>query len=147
MSSDVNYRKQLNLILDMLAESVANETSAQVEEEMREVTSASDAAPRSFGDLVLSAQKAVSKRRFDVIKAQLKRERHAAGTSSAVVDIATSRRLVKVLVTTSTASGGGFMLAARNASAKDIDDLSDNDVLQLYEMALKLGRLSPDEPK
>ncbi|MHB8742706.1 MAG: hypothetical protein ACYC9L_06225 [Sulfuricaulis sp.] len=146
MSNDVNYRKQLNLILDMLGDSVANETSAHVEEEMREVTSAGVAALRSFEDLVLSAQQTASKHRFEAIKAQLERERRGAKTSSGVVDIATARRMVKTLITTSTVSGGGFMLAARNASAKDVDGLSDNDVLRLYEMARELGRL-PDEPK
>ena len=94
--------------------------------------------------LLESAAKAAGKLHLRQAQAALKQGRAKQG-GRRVVGIVEARAKLKQLVGSGASFPGGLMLAARNAGAKGIDEMSDNDVLVMYEMAIATGHIPSDD--
>lgn len=140
------YRDELLRIQDALADSLERATDKEILEDMQ--ARGLDPAKQSerFQQILERATHTAGKLRLKAAQEALQQGR-VAQRSLKVVDMAQARAQLKLLVSKDPSFGGGFMLAARNAGAKGIDELTDNDVLAMREMAIELRRIPTDEPE
>lgn len=134
---------QLRMLQGMLVEAVDKLTDKELISELK--SDGQDPAKYSerFNSILERAKSEAGRRRLQLAKQAVAANRQSQ-SQSAVVSIQMARVQIKRLVANDP-DGAQVMLAARNATAKDVDSLPDTDVLALAEMAALLGKIPPSD--
>lgn len=136
---------QLRMLQDMLVEATDKLTDKELMSELK--AGGQDPAKYSerFKSILGQAKAQAGKRRLQIAK-QAVAATHQTKPQIAATNIQLARLQIKRLVANDP-DGAQVMLAARNATAKDVDSLPDKDVLALAEMAALLGKIPSGDDK
>lgn len=146
MSSTSKQWDELLRLRDTVAEAVDQAGEKDLVEDLQAAGHDPKKVLTTFDEIVQRATSAAGKLRLRQAQAEIRQANRVASTRKSV-DVAKARARLKELISRDPSFQGGFMLAARNAGAKGVDELSDNDVLVMYEMAIATGHIPSDDSK
>lgn len=135
--------KELRLLQDLVADAVDSMSDEEIAAELCEHGMEIEESGIRFSALLAKVKIHAGKTQLRAARAAIQQDRSLSQQHN-VLDITSARRRVKAVIANEP-PGSQFMLAARNATAKDIDALPDNDVLAMLEMARLLGKDSGEQ--